>query len=179
MFVPDTNVYEAYLTGDLSIIDFTNETKIRAKLGIGSSSSPVLTDTLRKMTIDRKELSRFSQDMSSDPNMTWDSLAPIGMALISFPSTNVYLYADLRKSQSKLFLCAHVDNLGDATLYARPDETGDAHSYFFSATCKDLGLIWSQLGQPVMSTFSFSQIVAQIIGYNGRVGTLLDELIAF
>ncbi|KAF5548656.1 hypothetical protein FMEXI_4659 [Fusarium mexicanum] len=116
--------------------------------------------------------------MSSSKQLAWDRVEPPGTAAISFPSTNVYLYADLSKSKGKLFLCAHIDDLGDATIFTRPD-TNDAtkHSYFFSVSCTNLTKIWDKTKEEVMSTFRLSQIGAQITGYHGTVGGLMDEFV--
>ncbi|KAI7763834.1 hypothetical protein LZL87_014012 [Fusarium oxysporum] len=180
LLLPEGTEYEAYITGKLTIIDFASETKVRARLRIGSSHAPVLTAVLQKTTNDNQELVRLSRNMSSDEKMAWDHISPKGTASLSFPSTNVFLYADLSRSKGKLFLCAHIEGLGDATIFARPDNVdATKHSYFFSVACTDLTKIWDKTDEPVMSTFRLSQIGAQIIGYNGTVGELMSELVSF
>ncbi|KAG9499481.1 hypothetical protein J7337_007937 [Fusarium musae] len=178
LLLPEGTEYSAFITGKLTITDFASKTEIRARLRIGSSHDPVLTAVLQKTTNDNKELVRLSQNMSSNKQLAWDCVSPDGTADINFPSTNVYLYADLSRSKGKLFLCAHIDDLGDATIFARPDTNDPTrHSYFFSVSCTNLTKIWEKTKEPVMSTFKLSQIGAQIIGYHGTVGGLKDELV--
>ncbi|KAF5690084.1 hypothetical protein FCIRC_1039 [Fusarium circinatum] len=178
LLLPEGMEYDAFITGKLTITDFVSQTDIRARLRIGSTHAPVLTAKLDRTTNDNKELVRLSQNMSSSKQLAWDRVEPRGTAAISFPSTNVYMYADLSKTKGKLFLCAHIDDLGDATIFARPD-SNDAtrHSYFFSVSCTNLTKIWDKTKEQVMSTFRLSQIGAQIIGYHGTVGGLMDELV--
>ncbi|KAF5980587.1 hypothetical protein FCOIX_4728 [Fusarium coicis] len=178
LLLPEGTEYDAFITGKLSMADFASATDIRARLRIGTSHAPVLTAVLQKTTNDNKELVRLSQNMSSSKQLAWDRVSPDGTADISFPSTDVYLYADLSRSKGKLFLCAHIDDLGDATIFARPDTNDPTrHSYFFSVSCTNLTKIWDKTKEPVMSTFKLSQIGAQIIGYHGTVGSLMDELV--
>ncbi|KAF5650756.1 hypothetical protein F52700_298 [Fusarium sp. NRRL 52700] len=177
LLLPEGTEYDAFVTGELKITDFASQTDIRARLRIGSAHAPVLTATLQKTTNDNKELVRLSQSMSSDRHMAWDRIEPDQTATISFPSTNVYLYADLSRTKGKLFLCAHIDGMGEATIFARPDNDATRHSYFFSVSCTNLTKIWDKTKEPVMSTFRLSQVGAQIIGYHGTVGGLMDELL--
>ncbi|KAF5980102.1 calcium-independent phospholipase A2-gamma [Fusarium bulbicola] len=178
LLLPEGMEYDAFITGKLTITDFVSQTDIRARLRIGSAHAPVLTAKLDRTTNDNKELVRLSQNMSSSKQLAWDRVEPRGTAAISFPSTDVYMYAYLSKTKGKLFLCAHIDDLGDATIFARPDINDTTrHSYFFSVSCTNLSKIWDKTKEPAMSTFRLSQIGAQIIGYHGTVGGLMDELI--